>query len=75
MLGLIQGRLSHDPAEAFVSFVIRVLLSLLAAVLLYAGMVAAFHLLNLPSDGSVLEGISLLLILAAGGMVMFRRIW
>ena len=56
-------------------FAIRVLLSLLAIVLLYAGMVAAFHLLNLPSNVAVLEGVGLLLILAVGGFVVFRTLW
>ncbi len=55
-------------------FAIRVLLSLLALVLLYAGMVAAFHLLNLPSNLAVLEGIGLLLLLAAGGFVVLRNL-
>ena len=55
-------------------FAIRVLLSLLAAGLLYAGMVAAFHLLNLPSNLAVLEGIGLLLLLAAGGVIAIRNI-
>ena len=61
--------------QAFVPFAIRVLLSLLAIVLLYAGMVAAFHLLNLPSNVAVLEGVCLLLILAVGGFVAFRTLW
>ena len=55
-------------------FAIRVLLSLLAAVLLYAGMVAAFHLLNLPSNLAVLEGIGLLLAIAAGGFLVVRNL-
>ncbi len=62
-------------AEAFVPFAIRVLLSLLAVILLYAGMVAAFHLLNLPSNLAVLEGVGLLLLLAAGGIVVFRALF
>ena len=56
-------------------FAIRVLLSLLALSLLYAGMVAAFHLLNLPSNVAVLEGVCLLLTLAVGGVVVFRALW
>ena len=62
-------------AEAFVPFAIRVLLSLLAFVLLYAGMLAAFHLLNLPSTMAVVEGVCLLLALAVGGVAAFRLTW
>lgn len=43
--------------------------------LLYEGMVTAFHLLNLPSNGAVLGGVCLLLLLAAGGFVAFRAVW
>jgi hypothetical protein len=43
--------------------------------LLYWGMVTAFHLLNLPSDRAVVEGLCLLLSIAAGGYFVFRRIW
>ncbi len=49
--------------------------SLLVAMLLYEGMVTAFHLLNLPSNRAVLGGCCLLLLLAAGGVVLFRSIW
>jgi len=41
----------------------------------YFGMITAFHLLNLPSDMAVLEGVCLLLTLAAGGFVAFQRLW
>lgn len=51
------------------------LFSLLVAMLIYWGMVTAFHLLNLPSDRAVLGGVCLLLFLAAGGFVAFRVVW
>jgi hypothetical protein len=53
----------------------KTLLFLLLIALLYWGMVSAFHLLNLPSDMAVLEGLCLLLLLAAGGFVAFQRLW
>jgi hypothetical protein len=51
------------------------ILSLLVVLLLFEGMVTAFHLLNLPSNRAVLGGLCLLLCLAAGGVVVFRNIW
>ncbi|SFS20591.1 hypothetical protein SAMN05421771_3712 [Granulicella pectinivorans] len=51
------------------------LLSIVVVMLLYEGMVTAFHLLNLPSDLSVFAGVCLLLCLAAGGFIVFRFIW
>ena len=53
----------------------KVLVSLIVTLPLYWGMVTAFHLLNLPSDLAVLGGVCLLLSIAAGGFVAFRRIW
>lgn len=53
----------------------KTLLSLLFMLLLFEGMVTAFHLLNLPSDRAVLGGVCLLLVIAAGGFVVFRGIW
>jgi len=53
----------------------KVLVSLLVTLLLYWGMVTAFHLLNLPSDLAVLGGVCLLLIVAVGGYIAFRTIW
>jgi hypothetical protein len=50
-------------------------LSLLVALPLYWGMVTAFHLLNLPSDRAVIGGLCLLLLIAAGGFIAFRKIW
>jgi hypothetical protein len=51
------------------------LISLLVVLLLFEGMVTAFHLLNLPSNRAVLGGLCLLLCLAVGGVVVFRNIW
>ncbi len=51
------------------------LFSLLFTLLLFEVMVTAFHLLNLPSDRAVLGGVCLLLSIAVGGVVVFRRIW
>ena len=48
---------------------------LLVSLLLYWGMVTAFHLLNLPSDRAVIEGVCLLLLIATGGFIVFRKIW
>jgi len=53
----------------------KVLGSLLVALPLYWGMVTAFHLLNLPSDRSVIGGVCSLLAIAAGGFIAFRKIW
>jgi hypothetical protein len=53
----------------------KVLLSLLVTLPLYWGMVTAFHLLNLPSDKAVLEGLCLLLLVAAGGFIAFKNVW
>lgn len=58
-----------------VSLVAKVLFSMLAILLMFEGLVAAFHLLNLPSDRAVVGGMCLLLIVAAGGLVAFRFIW
>jgi hypothetical protein len=49
--------------------------SLLVALPLYWGMVTAFHLLNLPSDRAVIGGLCLLLLIAVGGFIAFRKIW
>ncbi len=49
--------------------------SLLVLMLMYEGMVTAFHLLNLPSDRAVYEGAGLLLLTAVAGFVAFRWIW
>ena len=57
------------------SVAIKSLLSFLMLLLLFEGMVKAFHLLNLPSNVAVLEGTSLLLLTAVAGIVAFRGIW
>ena len=49
--------------------------SVVVTLLLYEGMVTAFHLLNLPSNLAVFAGMGLLLLLAVGGFVAFRSIW
>ncbi|SNT35992.1 hypothetical protein SAMN05421770_1092 [Granulicella rosea] len=54
---------------------LKSLISLLVLMLLFEGMVTAFHLLNLPSDVAVREGIGLLLLTAVGGFLAFRGIW
>ncbi len=51
------------------------ILSVVLALLLYEGMVSAFHLLNLPSNLAVFAGMGLLLLLAAGGVIVVRNIW
>jgi len=43
--------------------------------LLFQGMVAAFHLLNLPSDRAVAEGAGLLIGLVLAGFVAMRLVW
>lgn len=53
----------------------KVLLSLLVTIPLYWGMVTAFHLLNLPSDQAVLGGLCLLLLVAVGGFIAFKKVW
>lgn len=51
------------------------LLSIAIVLALYEGLIEAFHLLNLPSTPAVFGGMCLLLLLAAGGFVVFRNIW
>ena len=53
----------------------KLFLSIVVALLLYEGMVIAFHLLNLPSTSAVFAGMGLLLLQTAGGFVLFRNIW
>ena len=57
------------------SVAFKSLLSLLVLLLLFEGMVTAFHLLNLPSNLAVLGGTCLLLAVAAAGIIAFRGIW
>lgn len=51
------------------------LVSVMVAMLLFEGMVTAFHLLNLPSNLTVFAGVCLLLLLVAGGFIAFRLVW
>jgi hypothetical protein len=62
-------------AEGPVKLFWKSMFSLALAMLLFEGMVTAFHLLNLPSTLAVIAGLCLLLLLAAGGVVLFRIIW
>ena len=57
------------------ALLLRSLFSLLVLMLMFEGMVTAFHLLNLPSDRAVLEGVCLLMLTAAGGFIAFRLVW
>ena len=54
---------------------IKSLFSILLLMLLYEGMVTAFHLLNLPSNLAVIGGVLLLLIIAVAGFIALRGIW
>jgi hypothetical protein len=65
------GKNGRGPVKLFW----KSLFSLLVAMLLFEGMVTAFHLLNLPSNLAVVAGMCLLLCLAAGGVVLSRIIW
>ncbi len=51
------------------------MLSCILLMLLFEGMVTAFHLLNLPSNLAVTGGICLLLLLAAAGWYALRLFW
>jgi len=62
-------------AEGPVKLFWKSISSVALAMLLFEGMVTAFHLLNLPSTLAVVAGLCLLLILAAGGVVLCRLIW
>lgn len=62
-------------AEGPVKLFWKSILSVAVTMLLFEGMVTAFHLLNLPSTLAVFAGLCLLLILAAGGVIAFRIIW
>jgi hypothetical protein len=65
------GKSGQGPVKLFWKSIVSIAVMLL----LYEGMVIAFHLLNLPSNLAVLAGMGLLLLLAAGGFVVFRSIW
>jgi hypothetical protein len=54
---------------------IKSLFSMVLLMLLFEGMVTAFHLLNLPSNLAVIEGMLLLFLLATAGPVAFFVMW
>ena len=56
-------------------FLLRVVFSIAALMLMFEGMIAAFHLLNLPSNLAVVAGLCLLLLTAAGGFGAFYAVW
>jgi hypothetical protein len=58
-----------------VQVAIKSLLSILLLMMLFEGMVTAFHLLNLPSNLAVIGGILLLLLLAIAGFLALCGIW
>jgi hypothetical protein len=58
-----------------VALLLRSTFSLLVLLLMFEGMVTAFHLLNLPSDRAVIGGVCLLMLTAVGGFLAFRLVW
>ncbi len=74
---MVVGPGKHGPLERSrpVKLFWKSILSVVLALVLYEGMVSAFHLLNLPSNLAVFAGMGLLLLLAAGGVVVVRIIW
>ncbi len=58
-----------------VQYLVKAVASLMVLMLMFEGMVTAFHLLNLPSNLAVLEGTFLLLLTAVGGLLALRFIW
>ena len=63
------------PGRGPVYLLLRAVLSIAVLLLLFEGMITAFHLLNLPSNLAVAEGTCLLLLLALGGVAAFRFTW
>ncbi len=63
------------PGRGPVYFLLRAVLSIAVLLLLFAGMITAFHLLNLTSNLAVVEGTCLLFMLAVGGFFAFRLTW
>ena len=63
------------PGRGPVYFLLRAVFSIAVLLLLFEGMITAFHLLNLPSNLAVVEGTCLLLMLAVGGFLAFRLTW
>jgi hypothetical protein len=58
-----------------VNTIFRILLTLPVLFLGYEIMVQAFHLLNLPSDRAVFQGMAILTLLAVLIPVILRRLW
>lgn len=58
-----------------VNIILKILLTLLVAFLGYEIMVQAFHLLNLPSDRAVFQGMAILALLVIFSPVIFWRLW
>ncbi len=58
-----------------VYFLLRVVCSVAVTMLMFEGMVTAFHLLNLPSNLAVVGGVCLLLGTAAGGFGALYVVW
>jgi hypothetical protein len=58
-----------------VNTILKILLTLLVAFLGYEIMVQAFHLLNLPSDRAVFQGMAILALLVIFSPVIFWRLW
>jgi hypothetical protein len=54
---------------------LRCTLSVILLLVLFEGMILAFHWMNLPSNLTVLAGTVLLLLLAVAGVAAFRFIW
>lgn len=56
-------------------YLLKSVLTFAVLLLMFEGMVTAFHLLNLPSNLAVLEGMGLLLLTAVAGIAVLRFIW
>ncbi len=56
-------------------YLFKSVLTFVVLLLMFESMVAAFHLLNLPSNLAVLEGMGLLLLTAVAGFAVLRFIW
>jgi hypothetical protein len=58
-----------------VNSIFRILITLFVAFLGYEIMVQAFHLLNLPSDAAVFQGMAILALLAIFSPVILWLLW
>jgi len=63
----------HGRGTLYVA--IKSLFSMVLLMLLFEGMVTAFHLLNLPSNLAVLEGVLLLFLLVTAGPLALFGMW